>query len=97
FGWLMITRRLTATLALPLTALAIALIVLLQATFSGEPALITLSVLIKDVFETGIGRLAGAIFAVILGAVLAAQMRLTGAAEKLVRYAAEYAGEDRFW
>jgi hypothetical protein len=97
FGWLMITRRLTATLALPLTAIAIALIVLLQAVANGQPALVVLDDLVKNVFEAGVSRLSAAIFAVILGAVLAAQMKLSGAAERLVRYAAEYAGEDQFW
>ena len=97
FGWLMITRRLTATLALPLTALAIALIALVQGIVHGQPPLVVLDDLVQNVFEAGVGRLAAAIFAVILGAVLAAQMKLSGAAERIVRYAAEYAGEDQFW
>lgn len=95
FGWLMITRRMTATLALPLAAIAIAVVALSgQAVESG--VLDALSTLIGEVIEPGIMRLSGAIMAVLLGAVLAAQMKISGAAERIVRYAAEYAGEDRF-
>jgi hypothetical protein len=93
-GWLMISRRLAATLALPLAALALAVVGLLpQAVHDG--ALPAVTALIEQVVEPGIVRLQGAIFAVILGAALAAQMRVTGAAERLIRYATEYAGENR--
>ncbi|MCH7472080.1 hypothetical protein IIA79_03910 [bacterium] len=95
FGWLMISRRLTATLALPLAALTLALIALApQAGSSG--VLAALSTLIGEVVEPGLTRLTSLIIAVILGAVLAAQMRISGAAERIVRYGAEYAGEDQF-
>jgi hypothetical protein len=109
-GWLMISRRLTATLALPLTALTLALLALGSALLSGAPLAApaagggtvptgltgALGLLVGEVIEGGLTRLATPIVAVILGAVLAAQLRLSGAAERIVRYAAEYAGEDRF-
>ena len=95
FGWLMITRKMTATLALPLAAIAIALVALSGQAVEGG-VLSALSTLISEVVEPGIMRLSGAIMAVLLGAVLAAQMKISGAAERIVRYAAEYAGEDRF-
>lgn len=95
FGWLMITRRLAATLALPAAALTLAIVALAPTCYSDGPAM-ALTTLIEQVLEPGIGRLANAIFAVLLGAVLAAQMRITGAAERLIRYATEYAGENRF-
>jgi hypothetical protein len=110
-GWLMISRRLTATLALPLTALALATLALGSAVVNGAPLTLptadapppppadlaaALKLLVTEVIEGGLTRLAGPIISVILGAVLAAQLRLNGAAERLVRYAAEYAGEDRF-
>jgi hypothetical protein len=95
FAWLMISRRMAATLALPLAALALAVLAL-----AGQISDIGLAgaaqVLLTDVLSDGVTRLSSAIFAVILGAVLAAQMKITGAAERVVRYAAEYAGEDRF-
>jgi hypothetical protein len=95
FGWLMISRRLTATLALPLAALGIALVAQIP-TALDSGVLPAVSTLMNDVVEAGVTRLSTAIMAVILGAVLAALMNVTGAAERLVRYAAEYAGEDRF-
>lgn len=95
FGWLMISRRLAATLVLPLAALSIAILALVPVAVS-EGILPALGVLAHDVIESGVTRLSTAIMAVILGAVLAALMDLTGAAERLVRYAAEYAGENRF-
>jgi len=95
FAWLMISRRMAATLALPLAALSLALLAL-----AGQVAEVgwfsAAGVLLTDVLEQGVVRLSSAIFAVILGAILAAQMKITGAAERVVRYAAEYAGEDRF-
>ncbi len=95
FGWLMISRRLPATLAVPAAAIVLALIALVPVSLESgaAPALTTL---ITDVLEAGVTRLSGAIFAVLLGAILAAQMRITGAAERLIRYATEYAGENRF-
>ena len=95
FGWLMISRRLTATLALPLAALTIGAIALIP-TARDSGVVAALSTLGTEVIEGGVMRLALWVFAVILGAVLAAQMSITGAAERLVRYSAEYAGEDRF-
>ena len=95
FGWLMITRRLTATLALPLAAVSIAVIALVPVA-AGQGFSTALGTLFADVLEPGVTRLSTAIMAVILGSVLAALMNLTGAAERIVRYAAEYAGEDRF-
>lgn len=95
FAWLMISRRLTATLALPLTAFAVAALALIGPALH-DGLLPAANTFLTTVVEEGITRLAGAIFAVILGAVLAAQMRISGAAERLVRYAAEYSGEDRF-
>jgi hypothetical protein len=94
-GWLMISRRLTATLALPLAALAIGAVAVgsTVATAGFGPATKTL---ITEVIEGGLTRLTPAILAVLLGAVLAAQLKLSGAAEHVVRYAAEYAGENRF-
>jgi hypothetical protein len=94
-GWLMMTRRLSATLTLPLTAIAVALIAL-SPVAREQGTLAAVSALISTVLEPGIGRLAGAIFAVLLGAILAAQMQTSGAAERAVRYAAEYAGENHF-
>ena len=95
YAWLMISRRLSATLALPLAALSLAAVALAPSLHSnGIPA--ALQQLFTDVIEAGIGRLSSAIFAVLLGAFLAALLRITGAAERIVRYAAEYAGEDRF-
>ncbi|MCC7478447.1 hypothetical protein IT575_08280 [bacterium] len=95
FAWLMVTRRMPASLALPLAAFSLALIALLpKALAEGfDPAL---SSLFTDVVESGVVRLSNAIFAVLLGAVLAAQLKNSGAAERVVRYSAEYAGEDRF-
>jgi hypothetical protein len=49
-----------------------------------------------EVLEGGVKRLSTAILAVILGSILAAQLSISGAAERVVRYAAEYAGENRF-
>jgi len=91
----MISRRLTATLALPLAALSIAVVALIPAALD-LGVLAALSTLMNDVVEAGVTRLSTAIMAVILGAVLAALMNVTGAAERIVRYAAEYSGEDRF-
>jgi hypothetical protein len=96
FGLLMISRRLTATLALPLTAFCLASAAGIQLLAAGHPVADTLRLLLTDVLDAGVVRLSSAVFAVILGAVLAAQLRLSGAAERIVRYAAEYAGEDRF-
>jgi hypothetical protein len=95
FGWLMISRRLPATLAVPAAAIVLGVVALIPAGIATgiAPAL---NSLIGDVFEAGVARLSGAIFAVLLGAILAAQMRITGAAERLIRYATEYAGENRF-
>jgi len=95
FGWLMISRRLTATLALPLAAVSIALVALVPVAF-GQGMGTAVTTLFGDVLEPGVTRLSTAIMAVILGSILAALMNLTGAAERIVRYAAEYAGEDRF-
>jgi hypothetical protein len=94
-GWLMISRRLTATLALPLAALAIGTVAVgtTVPTVGWAGAGKTL---IADVIEGGLMRLVPPILAVLLGAVLAAQLKLSGAAEHIVRYAAEYAGENRF-
>lgn len=95
FAWLMISRRMAATLALPLAALTLAVLALVGHVHETgwAPAA---QVLLNDVLEAGVVRLSSAIFAVILGAILAAQLKITGAAERVVRYAAEYAGEDRF-
>lgn len=95
FGWLMVTRRMTATIALPLAALTLSVLAL-TGVARDEGVFAALSALVTEVAEPGISRLSGAIFAVILGAILAAQLKITGAAERVVRYAAEYAGEDRF-
>ncbi len=95
FAWLMISRRLSATLALPLAALALAIAAIVP-TISSTGLMTALQQLQADVVEAGVARLSGAIFAVLLGAFLAALLRITGAAERIVRYAAEYAGEDRF-
>lgn len=95
FGWLMISRRLTATLALPLAALSIGAVALIPEAVD-HGVLSALNILGAEVIEGGVLRLSLWIAAVILGAVLAAQLNITGAAERLVRYAAEYAGEDRF-
>lgn len=95
FAWLMISRRMAATLALPLAALTLAVLALLGHVHETGWAPAT-QVLLNDVLEAGVVRLSSAIFAVILGAILAAQLKITGAAERVVRYAAEYAGEDRF-
>jgi hypothetical protein len=95
FAWLMITRRLAATLALPLGALALAAVAVAPTAVSAGAAQ-ALAALVHDVLDPGVTRLSNAIFAVLLGAILAAQLRISGAAERLVRYAAEYAGEDRF-
>jgi len=95
YGGLMISRRLTATLALPLAALTIGALALIpEARANG--VLSALTILGSEVVEGGVLRLSLWIATVILGAVLAAQLNITGAAERLVRYAAEYAGEDRF-
>jgi C4-dicarboxylate transporter, DcuC family len=94
FAWLMITRRLPATLALPAAALTLAIVALIPQFVTGG-ASTALTSLISDVLEDGVTRLSSAIFAVLLGAVLAAQMRVTGAAERMIRYATEYAGENR--
>lgn len=95
FAWLMISRRLTATLALPLAALSLAIVALIPQAIA-QGVMPALSMLANDVVDAGVTKLATWVFAVILGAVLAAQLRITGAAERMVRYAAEYAGEDRF-
>lgn len=95
FAGLMISRRLTATLAVPLAAITLAVAALLPQALAGQAAS-ALTTLLNDVVEAGILQLAKWVFAVILGAVLATQLKLSGAAERLVRYAAEYAGEDRF-
>jgi len=95
FGWLMISRRMTATIALPLAAVSLAVVALIPLALE-QGASAALQVMAAEVIEPGIARLSGAIFAVILGAVLAAQIKISGAAERIVRYAAEYAGEDRF-
>ncbi len=102
----MISRRLTATIAIPLCALSIAGLALapilvsapLDNTGTRVPhgMLAFFDAIMKQVLEPGISMLANWVFAVILGAVLAAQMRHNGSAERLVRYTAEYAGEDRF-
>lgn len=95
FGWLMISRRLPATLAVPVAALVLASAAMIPTSIElGVTPALTL--LINDVLEAGVVRLSGAVFAVLLGAILAAQMRITGAAERLIRYATEYAGENRF-
>lgn len=94
YAWLMITRRLPATLALPAAAITLAVAALIPQCIHGE-AITAMTALINDVLEAGVTRLSGAIFAVLLGAVLAAQMRITGAAERMIRYATEYAGENR--
>jgi C4-dicarboxylate transporter, DcuC family len=95
FAWLMISRRLTATLALPLAALSIAVAALLPAAIH-DGCCAALTTLLTEVVDAGVSRLSSAIFAVLFGAILAAQLRISGAAERMVRYAAEYAGEDRF-
>ena len=91
----MISRRLTATVAIPLCAFSIATVALVP-TGLQQGVLPFADALLQQVLEPGIGMLSAWVFAVILGAVLAAQMRISGAAERLVRYTAEYAGEDRF-
>lgn len=91
----MISRRLTATIAIPLCALSIAAVALFPVALT-QGLLAFLNELTQQVVEPGIVRLSTWVFAVILGAVLAAQMRINGAAERVVRYTAEYAGEDRF-
>src|SRR5690349_863116 len=92
----MMSRRLTATIALPLAAFTIGALALSLGTSPPLAPSEALSSFIKTVLEDGIVRLAPAIFAVLLGAVLAAQLKLSGAAERIVRYAAEYSSEDRF-
>ncbi|MEZ5338804.1 MAG: hypothetical protein R3F46_11140 [bacterium] len=91
----MISRRLTATIAIPLCALSIALLAMFPLLVSSGPLAYGNAVL-TQVLQPGISLLANWVFAVILGAVIAAQLRISGAAERLVRYTAEYAGEDRF-
>jgi len=91
----MISRRLTATLALPLAAICLATVALIPQAHA-QGVLPALSALANDVIDAGVTKLSAWVFAVILGAVLAAQLRISGAAERMVRYAAEYAGEERF-
>ena len=95
YGWLMISRRLTATIAIPLCAFSIALLAMIPVAVSGG-LLSYGNAILTEVLQPGIGLLSNWVFAVILGAVIAAQLRISGAAERLVRYTAEYAGEDRF-
>lgn len=106
----MISRRITASLALPLTALLLGLAALGSAVLCNEPLaavapgatsspadwLAALQLFVTEVVEGGLTKLHSQILSVILGAILAAQLKLSGAAERVVRYAAEYAGEDRF-
>jgi hypothetical protein len=95
YGGLMISRRLTATIAIPLCALSIAAAALFPVALA-QGFLAYANAMMQEVLEPGIVRLSTWVFAVILGAVLAAQMRINGAAERVVRYTAEYAGEDCF-
>ncbi len=80
---LMFTRRLPALLALPLMALAIALIASYRAPMEA----------ISLVFGSGPPRLAGAMSNAIFGAILAYIVSACGIAQALVRRASELAGD----
>lgn len=83
FAALMISGRLPALLALPLMALAIAVV-------SGIPG----SEIVKSVIEGGVTRLSGAYISVIFGAMLGQIMMTTGITEKIIKKAAELGGEN---
>lgn len=82
---LMATNRVSALLALPAMALAIAVV-------AGIPGPDILHVVIQD----GATKLGGAIITTMVGAVLAQAMTRFGIGARLVRWAAEFSGDDPF-
>lgn len=83
FAALMVSGRLPALLALPLMALAIAVVARIP---GGE--------IVKTVIEGGVTRLSGAYISVIFGAMLGQIMMTTGITEKIIKKAAELGGEN---
>jgi len=92
--FLFIVRPPTA-LVLPVTAILIALVAFAPQIFSGQFAG-PLNAIFGTVIGAGFTRLSALIVAVVLGAVLAAQVEDAGIAKYLVRYAAEFSGDSPF-
>jgi hypothetical protein len=85
FAGLMATGRLSALLALPAMALAVALV-----------CRVPLSDVMHQVIQEGVGRLSGAMITTMIGAILAQVMTKFGIGHKLVRWAAEFSGDNPF-
>ncbi len=91
---LMFTRKLPALLALPLMAIAVALVAgLSQAGWSWHETL--KPYLFDRVIVGGSSRLAGAMVTTMFGAVLSQVVMRQGIAQHLIRLAAEYAGDHK--
>jgi hypothetical protein len=85
FAWLMLSGRLPALLALPLMAVSIGLI-------GGIPG----QEILSDVLGKGAVRLHVAFTTAMFGAMLAQLLTKTGITRQLIRWTAEYAGDDPF-
>jgi len=94
-GLLLFLLRPPTALVLPLAAIAIALLALAPRILGGDLSA-PLSTLFNDVIFGGFLRLAPAVVAVFLGAVLAAQVSNAGIARAIVRASAEFAGDSPF-
>ncbi len=92
--FLFIVRPPTA-LVLPVAAILLALVAFAPQIFSGQFAE-PLNAIFGTVIGAGFTRLSALIVAVVLGAVLAAQVEDAGIAKFLVRYAAEFSGDSPF-
>jgi hypothetical protein len=82
---LMYTRRISALLALPIMAIAIAAI-------GGIPA----SEILKDVVNAGVLKLHSAYATTMIGAILAELINKHGIAKSMVRFVAEFSGDSPF-
>lgn len=94
-GLVLFLLRPPTALVLPLAAIVIALVALAPRMLAGELSA-PLTTLFNDVVFGGFLRLAPAIVAVFLGAVLAAQVSEAGIARAIVRVSAEFAGDSPF-
>lgn len=92
--FLFVVRPPTA-LVLPVTAILLALVAFAPQIFSGQFAE-PLNAVFGTVIGAGFIRLSALIVAVVLGAVLAAQVEDAGIAKFLVRFAAEFSGDSPF-